>query len=461
MRKIVFVFGILLFAIPSFCEMKRKEVSLTVYNQNFALVRDVREIELKKGVQKVYFEEVASKIDPTSVRISSLNHPEYLVVREQNFEYDLINPDKLLNKYLDRKIDVITKDNYIFKGFLSSFNNSQIIISESKKGKIYMINRENVRNIIFPEIPEGLIVKPTLLWELESKKSLSHLIELMYITSGINWRADYVLEIGEKDDKFDINGWVTIDNKSGATYKNAKLKLIAGEVRRIGEREMRRRWFAEGEFLAKAAPQFKEKPFFEYHLYTLQRPTTVKNNETKQIEFLSATNVKCKKIYVYEDVYYRWWRGKKKTGKVDVYIKFKNSKDNNLGIPLPKGRARLYKKDVDGTSQFIGEDEIDHTPKDEVVKLKIGKAFDIVAEKGIKEHEKIATGVYRDKIEIVLRNHKKEKVKVEVIEHLPGVWEILDKSLPYEKIDAFTIKFIVEIPPDGESKLTYTVQYRY
>ena len=232
------------------------------------------------------------------------------------------------------------------------------------------------------------------------------------------------------------------------------------------ERPKIRRVYAAEAMKAAGVPQFEEKAFFEYHLYTLKRPTTVKNNETKQIEFLSANNVKCEKIYVYDGALYRWyhynnWRTLKCNKKVDVYIKFKNSRKNNLGIPLPKGKVRVYKKDVDGTSQFIGEDEIEHTPKDEVVKLNIGKAFDIVGERKITYHKKIASNVYADTYEITLRNHKKEKVKVEVIEHLYGDWEILKNSLPYQRVDASTIKFIVEIEPDKESKVTYTAQYKF
>ena len=465
MKKIIiFVIGI--FSYICFGEMERQKISLTIYNQNFALVRDVRQINLKKGIQILSFDEVASEIDPTSVYLFSLTFPKFLSIREQNFEYDLLNPDKLLNKYLNKEIEIITKDNNIFKGFLSSFNNTQLIISKTTDGPLFMINRENIRDINFSQIPEGLITKPTLVLDIENGKEGIHQLELTYLTSGINWKSDYVLELGEKDDIFDINGWVTIDNKSGATYKDANIKLIAGDVRKIEEVDRIRQPILAAEAKAMGAPQFEEKEFFEYHLYSLIRPTTLKNNQTKQISFLSSSDIPVKKVFVYDGAISKWyhyenWGKLPYNKKVSVFLQFKNSKDIGLGIPLPKGKIRVYKKDTDGTSQFIGEDIIDHTPKDETLKLKIGEAFDIIGERKVIDHKKIAGNVYRDSYEISLRNHKKEKVVVEVIEHLYGIWEILSSSLPYEKVDASTIKFIIEVPSDKETKVNYTAQYTF
>ncbi len=466
MKKIVvFVSVILFFSISGFCKLEKKSVSLTVYNQNFALVSDVREGKIKKGKTVLKFDDVASLIDPTSVSFSSLNYPSSLNVIEQNFEYDLLNPDKLLNKYINLQIQIITKDGDIYRGKLLSFNREQLIV-EGKKGNVSMVNRENIRDITFGEIPEGLILKPTLVLEIENRKETKHLLQLKYLTDGINWKADYVAELSSDDKKMDLTGWVTIDNKSGATYKNAKLKLIAGEVRKIQKYRHYNMMYAEEMKKTAGAPQFVEKPFFEYHIYTLTRPTTIKNNQTKQIMLLTASGIPVIKKYIYDGAVYRYyhynnWRRVPYNDKVEVHIVFENKKENNLGIPLPKGKVRFYKRDTDNTTQFIGEDYIDHTPKNEKVELTLGKAFDIKGERKIIEHKKISSRVYQDTYQIKLRNHKKEKVEIEVIEHLYGDWEIVKSSQKYKKVDANTIKFVVDAFPEKEVVITYTALYKF
>ncbi|MCD6407947.1 DUF4139 domain-containing protein [bacterium] len=466
MKKIVVFLGVILFfSISGFCQLERKGISLTVYNQNFALVSDMREGKVKKGKIILKFSDIASLIDPTTVSFTSLSYPDAINVMEQNFEYDLLNPDKLLNKYIDREIQVITKDGQIYRGKLLSYNKEQLIIKSKKEKNVSMVNRENIRDITFVEIPEDLILKPTLVLEIESKKVATHLFQLKYITDGVNWRADYVAELSPDDKKMDLTGWVTIDNRSGTAYKNAKLKLVAGEVRKV--REYRRYEVMRKDKLAAAGfPQFVEKPFFEYHIYTLTRPTTLKNNQTKQIMFLSSSGIPVKKKYVYDGAvrrYYHYnnWKQLSYNDKVDVYIVFENKKENNLGVPLPKGKIRFYKEDTEGTTQFIGEDNIDHTPKNEKVELMIGKAFDIKGERKVIEHKKITSRIYEDTYMIKVRNHKDKSVKVEVIEHLYGDWEILKSSHKYEKIDASTIKFTVEVKPEKEVEITYTARYKF
>jgi len=465
MKKIVVFFGVILFfSISGFCQLEKKSVSLTVYNQNFALISDVREGKIKKGRTVLKFDDVASLIDPTSVSFSSLKYPTSLNVIEQNFEYDLLNPDKLLSKYINLPIQVITKDGDVYRGKLLSFNREQLIV-EGKKGNVSMVNRENIRDITFGEIPEGLILKPTLVLEIENKKETTHLIQLKYLTDGINWKADYVAELSPDDKKMDLTGWVTINNRSGATYKDAKLKLIAGDVRKIKKYRSYDMMKVE-KAVAAGAPQFVEKPFFEYHIYTLQRPTTVKNNQTKQITFLTAPGISVNKKYIYDGAVWRYyhynnWRRVPYNDKVEVHIVFENKKENNLGIPLPKGKVRFYKRDTDNTTQFIGEDYIDHTPRNEKVELTLGNAFDIKGERKIIEHKKISSRVYQDTYQIKLRNHKKEKVKIEVIEHLYGDWEIVKSSQKYEKVDASTIKIVVDAFPEKEVVITYTALYKF
>ncbi|MCM8822354.1 MAG: DUF4139 domain-containing protein [Candidatus Omnitrophica bacterium] len=447
-------------------EMEKKEMSITVYNHNFALVRDVRTIELKEGLNVIKCFDIAAQIEPASVSFKSLTAPDKCAVLEQNFEYDIVNTEKLLKKYIDRKIKIITKDNNPYSGYLSSYDRDHLVIAENiGNGPVYMITRENIRNIEFPQLPEGLITKPTLVWNISNEKAGKHLVELGYITQGINWQADYVAIVFEDEKNISLNGWVTVDNRSGVAFENAELKLMAGDVKRITEQLVQKRDGMEVRAMA-AGAQFEEKDFFEYHLYTLGRKTSLQNNQTKQIGLFSATKVGVEKIYIYEGAIYRWyyydnWQKLQYNKNVAVKMEMKNTQKNGLGIPLPKGKVRVYKADTDATLQFIGEDLIDHTPKDEKIVLSIGNAFDIKGERKITEHKKIAANIYRDSYEIKLRNHKKEPVSVKVIEKQFGDWTVLQSSHPYEKKDSETIEFNVQVAQNGETTLTYTSEYRF
>ncbi|MFA5393074.1 MAG: DUF4139 domain-containing protein [Candidatus Ratteibacteria bacterium] len=472
MKKIMFVLGVcfVLFgnSVVFGQEMERKEVSLTIYNQNFALVRDLRFLNLKEGLNQVRFSDIASQIDATSVHFKSLTTPTGCSILEQNFEYDLVNSDKLLQKYIDKEIKIITQDNNSYQGFLSSYDSNQLVLVKDKeKGPVFMVNRENIRNLEFPQLPEGLITKPTLVWSLANTKSGKHLVELGYLTNGMNWRADYVASVAKDDKNISLNAWVTIDNNSGVGYENAGLKLIAGDVHRVTTQPTLRREVMVDEVKSMATgAQFEEKSFFEYHLYTLQRKTDLKNNQTKQVTLFAAPKVPVEKIYTYDGALYRGyyydnWRKQPCNTKVEVKLNFKNSDKNGLGIPLPKGKIKVYKADSDDTLQFIGEDQIDHTPKDEKVSIFLGNAFDIVGERKITDHKIIASNVYRDTYEITLRNHKKEPVTVKVVEHQWGDWNILQASQKFEKPDAFTSEFSVPVEKDGEAKITYTAEYKF
>lgn len=446
-------------------EMVRKEIDITIYNQDIALIRDLREIKLEKGKNVVKFSNVPSRIDATSVHFKSITKPQDCRIIEQNFEYDLVNSDKLLSKYIDQEIKVIARDNAIYKGYLLSYDGRHIIISQDRaNGPIYMVDGENIRDIEFPQLPEGLITRPTLVWEIESLDNNVHLIELSYLTRGINWQADYVANISKDEKTLSLNGWVTIDNKSGVSYEYAKVKLIAGEINL--EKEAYRADDLKMAITAEALPQFEEKSFFEYHMYTLTRKATIKNNQTKQISLLSVQDIPMEKKYVYDGKLYRNyyfdnWKGLDYNPKVSVYIRFKNSSDSGLGIPLPKGKIRVYKTDDDDTLQFIGEDSIDHTPKDEEIKLFIGTAFDIVGERRITDHKKIANNIYQDTYKIVIRNHKEEPIKVSIIEHQWGDWRILKSNYRYKKINAYKIEYEVEVPENGEKEVTYTAEYKF
>ena len=314
-------------------------------------------------------------------------------------------------------------------------------------------------------MPENLISKPTLVWLLDNSLTSAQKVEASYLTNGINWRADYVLTLNEKDDRADLSGWVTIDNKSGTTYKNARLKLVAGDVNRVrDEYEYKDKMLRVAEAAAKAAPQFKEEEFFEYHIYTLQRPSTIKDNQTKQISLVTAGDIPVKKELVYYGAkyyYYSQYGEAISNQKVGVFVEMENKKEHNLGMPLPKGIVRVYKHDTEGSLQFVGEDRIDHTPKDEKIRIKLGDAFDVVGSRKQTDWKKIASDTYEAAFELSLRNHKKEDVTVKVIEPIPGDWIMLSASHEYKKTEAFTAEFAIPVPKDKEVKLTYRVRMRF
>ena len=312
-------------------------------------------------------------------------------------------------------------------------------------------------------MPENLISQPTLVWLVDNDPATTRKIEASYLTSGISWRADYVLTLNENDTRADLTGWVTIDNKSGTSYRNATLKLVAGDVNRVRE-EVPYRGRMLKTAMAEAAPQFREEGFFEYHIYTLERPSTIKNNQTKQIRLLQAAGVPVKKELLLNGdrrYFYAPSGEQDNNSKVGVFLEIENRKSSSLGMPLPKGTVRVYKQDSDGSLQFAGEDAIDHTPKDEKLRVKLGDAFDVVASRKQTEWKKLASDTYEAAFEITLRNHKTEDVVVKVVEPVPGDWTMLSSSYPWKKGDAFTAEFSIPVPKDSESKLSYRVRMRY
>ena len=458
---------LLLAAAPLRAAAPPKEgVSLTVYNQNFAVVKEVRTLKLPEKVSTVQFRDVAKKIDPTSVHFKSLTDPQGTTVLEQNYEFDLVSADKLLDKYIDRAIAVVTKDGKRYDGTLLSFDAKQLVLQG--RGGLYMIQRpDNVQNVEFGKLPEGLLTRPTLVWQVASARPGDHLTQVTYQTAGLSWQADYSAVISADDTRMDLSGWVTLTNQCGAGFKDAKLKLMAGDVRRIQPPRPAPQRLAFGVEAAKAGrgAGFVEKTFFEYHMYTLDRPTTVNDNQIKQVELLTAADVPVTKRYVFEPGGRYWHRryGQSNTYKVNVFIEFKNAKEARLGMPLPKGKVRVYKRDADdGDLEFVGEDQIDHTPKDEELKLYVGDAFDIVGEKTVTDRKQEKRW-RQEKITIDIRNHKNEAVTVLVREHLTrgGQWSLTAKSHPFKKIDATTIEFALPVPADGKAQVAYTVDYRW
>jgi hypothetical protein len=440
-------------------------VALTIYNINLGLVKDQRQIKLFSGIGDLRFMDVAAQVIPTSVHIKSPANPGTLQVLEQNYEYDLLNPQKLLDKYVGKEVKLYTKNPYsereeIVTATLLSNNGPPIF----KIGDEITFGHPG--RIIFPGVPENLNAKPTLVWMLQNDLLSAQKIEASYLTNGINWRSDYVVTLNDKDDKADLSGWVTIDNKSGATYKNAKLKLVAGDVNQVKDKyEYENKMMRVAEAAAKVpAPQFKEDSFFEYHIYTLERTATVKDNQTKQISLVTANDIPVKKELLYYGAnyyYYSRYGEAMSNQKIGIFLEIQNRRESHLGMPLPKGTVRVYKADKEGSLQFVGEDAIDHTPKDEKMRIKLGDAFDVVGSRKQTDWKKMAYDTYEAAFEISLRNHKKENVVVKVIEPIPGDWTMLHSSQAYKKSGASAAEFNISVPKDQEVKLVYRVRMRY
>ena len=441
------------------------ELAVTVYNSDLALVRDVRNVQIPRGTSDLHFMDIAATVNPATVHFRSLTEPARVGVLEQNYEYDLLEPDKLLRKYVGREVTLVrtriegssTRDEDV-KARLLSYNTAPV----------WEINGEIVtgmpaNHIRFPELPGNLFSHPTLIWTLDNTGGTRHRVEASYLARSLSWIADYVLTVARDDRTADLDGWVTVTNGSGTTFRNAQLQLVAGDLNRV-KRELGAMTADVMERAPAAAPQMSQESFSEYHLYSLARKTTINNAETKQVNMLGATAFPITKRYVV-DGKYAYYRGSR-TGaaikdEVEVFYQFTNEEKGGLGMPMPAGVVRVYQADSKGGLQFVGEDRIDHTPKDETLNLKIGNAFDIVCERKQRDFQKIASDVYEFEYEITLRNHKATPVTVEVNEPIGGTWRMLNASHPWEKTAAFAAQFKVPVQPDGTSVLTYRVRVTY
>ncbi len=462
----------------------RSSVDLTIYNRNLSLIREERSITLPRGMSRLLVPDIPTTIDGTSLHFLSLTEPGAVRVLEQNYQYDLVHTSKLLERYLGKQIEFVriepsTDKEYTVSGrLLSSGYTGQSLHG----GMIAEINGKIEVNpsgrLLLPALPEGLILKPQLEWLVSNLRDGSHKAEISYLAGGLTWSSDYVALLDASDAKLDLTGWVTLTNNSGTTFSNAGLKLVAGDVNVVEE------GFAgslrAGKTMmtdAMEEPQFKQTELFEYKLYTLQRRTDVRNNETKQVELISGKSVPSRKMFIYDGLAGQWrmWFnnqsyrsqssfGQQSNTKVGVYMTFRNEEKGGLGIPLPKGKVRVYKRDQEGKEQFIGEDRIDHTPKDEEVRLYLGNAFDIVGERAQMDFRSLAGGrIVEETIEIKVRNHKTEGVEVQVYEH-PwrwSQWEILNANNEWHKVDQTTLRFPVKLGKDQEKVVKYTVRYSW
>jgi hypothetical protein len=444
------------------------DLSVTVYNSNLALVRDVRQIRVQSGVAPLRFEDVAASINPATVHFRSLTDPAKLSVIEQNYEYDLLDPQKLLQKYVGREVTLVRAET---DAGTTKWTETKALLLSDNNGPVWKIGDEIVTGMgsdsyRFPDLPGNLYSRPTLVWTLENRGADAQRVEASYLTGNMNWSADYVLTVGRDEKSADLDGWVTLVNNSGASYANTKLQLVAGEVHRTEQQVRTENSALMGRAAAaQPLPQFSQEGFSEYHLYTLERRTSIQNNESKQISLLTGTGIHVEKYLSVEGQQY-FYRNPQGIGNavpqpVKVYYRFKNDQKSNLGMPLPAGTVRVYQSDSKGGTQFAGEDRINHTPKDEMVRIYTGNAFDVVCERKQMDYKKLASNLYELEYQIALRNHKDGPVTVEVREPVGGDWEVVNSNFKWEKLDATTIGFSIPVEKDGTATLDYRVRVKW
>jgi hypothetical protein len=448
----------------------QKEVAVTIYNENLALVKDVRRFAMKRGAVNLAFRDVSANMRPETALLRSISAPGSLSVLEQNFNFELLTPQKMLEKFVGQTVNVIRTNP------ATGAETSEVAeVLSANEGVVLKIgNRIETglpARIVYNSVPNNLRDRPTLMMALDNTQSATQDVELSYLTGGLAWKADYVLELNPTEEKLDISAWVTLTNTSGTSYKNAKLQLVAGDVNQVRSQFVTVTGSAMPMAAAPVAKarEMTTESLFEYHLYTLGRPTTIAENQTKQVSLLGATNVPARKEYLLRgaDYYYQGAVGDLgQKLKVGTFLEFDNKESSQLGMALPKGIVRVYKKDSTGSAQFIGEDGIDHTPKNEKIRLKLGDAFDITADKKQTDFKKIAGNskynyVFESAYEVVLKNAKKEAVTVTVQEPIPGDWQIQSSSHPYTKGSSNTAVWKVQVPAEGATKLIYRAQIRY
>lgn len=448
----------------------QQSVAITIYNQDLALVKDARKVTLDEGSNRIALRDVSARMRPETAQLRSLSNPGSFSLLEQNFDFDLLTPAKMLEKYVGRTVRVVSYAH-------GAPNNEKVETAEvlSANGGVVLKIGDRIETgmpgrIVFDSVPSNLRDRPTLVTELNSRRAGSQDMELSYLTGGLSWKADYVAELNADDSTLDLNGWVTLTNQSGTTYSNAKLQLVAGDVNRVRE-EMR---YARKEMaLAAAAPPppkdaMSQESLFEYHLYTLNRLTTLAENQTKQVALLNAASVPVTKqlLITGNDYYYQSSVGEiGQKLKAGVFVEFSNREASHLGMPLPQGVVRVYKRDSAGNAQFVGEDHIDHTPKNETVRLHLGDAFDVTADKkqtDFKRREPTnkASYVYESAYEIVLKNAKTENAVVTVREPIPADWTMVSETHQHAKVAAGTAEWRINVPAGGSTTLKYRVLVR-
>jgi hypothetical protein len=446
-------------------EKQQTDLAVTVYNSNIGLVKDVRQLDLAPGVSSLHFEDVASSIRPETVHLESLTDAAGLSVLEQNYEYDLLSPQKLLAKYVGKEVTLVRPE---IKDNSTQWVETKALLLADNEGPVWKIGDQivtgmPVESYKFPDLPENLYTRPTLVWTLENKGPSAQKVEATYLTNDMNWNADYVLTVARDDKTADLNGWVTIMNNSGTAYRNAKLQLVAGDLNLVQQQPKAVPMARMNAVAAAAAPGFAQESFAEFHLYTLDRRTTLADKESKQISLLGATNLPVQKFFVVEGTERFYYGSVAPAGEpqklpVKVYYAFQNEQKSGLGMPLPAGVVRIYQADSQGNLQFAGEDRISHTPKDEKVRIKSGNAFDVVAESNVTDFRRLAKDLTETEVTVTLRNHKDSVITVDVREPAPADWQVVSSSIKWTKLDAQTIGFSVPVAAGATETLTYRLR---
>ena len=442
------------------------DLSLTVYNSDLALVRDTRNIALQSGSFDLRFMDIAATVNPATIHFRSLTDPGAVSVVEQNYEYDLLEPDKLLRKYVGREVTLVRN---VQRGGSTVQEEVRATLLSYNNAPVWQIGKEIVTglhadHIRFPELPGNLYSRPTLIWTLQNTGAPKQRVEAAYLAGKLSWTADYVLTVARDDRAGDLDGWVTLTNASGTSFPNARLQLVAGDLNRV-RNELRTLAAARREMADAAQEKMAQEAFSDYHLYTLGRKTSVHNNETKQVSMLSGTGIAMHKRYVVDGhafYYHNVHRpGAPIKDVVQVYYQFRNEAKGGLGVPMPAGTIRVYQADAKGGVQFVGEDRINHTPKDETLKIKIGNAFDVVCERNQIDFRKVSANSHEVEYEITLRNHKPVPITVEVNEPIGGTWTMLRSTHQWTKTAAWAAQFTVPVPPDGTAALKFRARVGY
>jgi hypothetical protein len=429
---------------------RAREVAVTVYNDNLGVVKDKRTFPVASGISELRFTDVAALIDPTSVHLRGLGKSPVEILW-QDYRYDLVSTEKLLERYVDQPVEVSTKDDQMRRGTLLSYDPSSLVLQDGTGGGLTLLNRAEVRQVGLKELPKGLITRPTLVWRIQSGAAGDQPLEVSYMTGGMDWHAEYVAVIEESGASLDLQGWASVENRCGSTYEDAKIKLVAGSIHRAPPPRPVP-MYDRGMVAAEAMMKVEERGFFEYHLYEVPLRATIANNEVKQLGLLQASGVKSTKKFVYDAT--------KDEKQVQVSVEFENATASGLGMPLPAGVVRVFQRDKDGSLELAGEDRIAHTPKNETVRVSVGGAFDIGVERKQTDTKQVTQRLVETAFEITLKNHKAETVDVTVVEHAYGDWEIVDSSLPAKKKDATTFEFAARCAPEKPVTITYRLRTR-
>ncbi len=419
---------------------------VTIYNDNFSLVRTSLELDLQKGMQNIFIDDIPSTIEANSVIIKPVDGN--VGIFSQNYEYDLANTEQILRKYIGKKVEIIAKNDQLFSGILQFNDHNMIGILDGSTKKLTLLRFDEIRNINLAELPANFFLKPTLNWKLNADQSGKHKLDFSYLCYGMQWDVTYNCVWNADKENLEINSWVTITNETGKAFTDTKLKLLAGDVAKEQQYGAVSKT-SSGRTLSTYdnLPEFQEKAFHDFHLYTLSDNVSINNNQTKQLRLFPVKSIIAHPKYIYQTL----------SDVISSNIEFINSKKNGVGIPLPKGIVKIYKLDTaDDQLEFIGEDRIDHTPVDEKVLITTGKAFDLTGTTTLMDKRQIVNRIYEKDLKVTLKNHSQETKEITVLHRIVGIWTISNANLNYTKKSANEIEFSKSLASGEEFELIWT-----